>query len=96
MKFSKKILNYAAWITLLLTYLLPYQSTDGFATGFGYPISFLTVYDTKINRSLINTININILSFIADIGAIYIVIYLAYKISVKVKSTKMINKNKII
>jgi len=41
MKFNKKFFNWSAWLTLFITYVVPYQSTDGFATYFGYPFSFL-------------------------------------------------------
>lgn len=53
MNFNIKNFNRAAWITLLITYVLPYQWTDGFATKFGYPLPFLTVYKTSISNSLL-------------------------------------------
>lgn len=73
MKFNKKIFNAAAWITLIITYVLPYQSTNGIGTIFGYPFPFLTVYKT-INTSLLNSFYVNILTLAIDIFIVYFVI----------------------
>jgi hypothetical protein len=45
MKFSWKFFNWSAWIILVFTYTLPYQSADGFTTKYGYPFPFLTIYN---------------------------------------------------
>lgn len=73
MKFNKKTFNAAAWITLIITYILPYQSTNGIGTKFGYPFPFLTVY-TTINISLLKSFYVNILTFTIDIFIVYFVI----------------------
>jgi hypothetical protein len=94
MKFSKKLFNWSAWITLVITYILPYQSqsADGFATHFGYPFSFLTVYKTSINTSLFKTELIDILALAINIFIVYIVINFVNVLWGKVKSRKDINK----
>lgn len=94
MKFNKKFFNWSAWITLLITYVLPYQSTDGFATYFGYPFSFLTVYKTSINTSLFMTEHINLLSLALNILIVYFVISFANAQLVKVKSNRDMSKIK--
>jgi hypothetical protein len=95
MNFSKRILNWAAWVTLIATYLLPYQSTDGFATKFGYPFSFLTVYDAPINTSLSASLSLNPLTLAIDVMIFYFIIKHAYKLFEKIKPNKVnsIEKN---
>jgi hypothetical protein len=93
MSFNKKFFNLAAWITLFITYVFPYQSTDGFATHFGYPFSFLTVYKTSIKTSLLKSENVDLLTLAIDILIIYFVINFANALLVKVKSNE--DKNRI-
>lgn len=92
LKFKKSYLNWSAWITLILTYVLPYQSTDGFATKFGYPIPFLTTHDVPIDTTLLKSLDVNILSLAIDIMIVYFVINFAYGLVVKFKSNKDINQ----
>jgi hypothetical protein len=94
MKFNKKCFNWSAWITLLITYVLPYQSSDGFATDFGYPFSFLTVHKTSINTSLFKTEHINLLPLTLNILIVYLVISFANEQLVKAKSNKDSHKTK--
>ena len=93
MKFNKKFLNCSAWITIGTAYILPYQSTDGFATHFGYPFAFLTIYKTSINISLLMTNLIYLLPLVLNILIIYFVISFANVQLVKVRS-KRSNDNK--
>lgn len=77
MKFNKKFFNWSAWIILLITYVLPYQSTDGFATKFGYPFAFLTVYKTSAGHTLLMSQSLNILILTINILIVYFVINFA-------------------
>ena len=91
MNINKKFLNWSAWITLLMTYILPFQSTDGLATKFGYPFSFLTVYKTSVGTSLLTSQNINVLVLALNIMIIYFVIYFASAQFIKLNSYKKTN-----
>lgn len=90
MNLNKKFLNWSAWLTLMITYVLPYhsQSTDGLSTYFGYPFSFLTVHSRSINTSLLMTETINLLSLTLDILILYSVINFANAQLVKARSKK--------
>jgi hypothetical protein len=94
MKFNKKFFNWSAWITLIIAYVLPYQSTDGFATNFGYPFAFLTVHKTSITTSLLMTETLNILLLALNILIVYFVISFANVQFIKVKSGRDRNKPK--
>lgn len=86
MKFNKKLFNWSAWVTIIISYVLPYQSTDGFATHFGYPFSFLTVYKASINTSLLRSESLNLPAFAINILIIYFIINFANSLLVKHKS----------
>jgi len=92
MKFNKKFFNWSAWITLIISYVLPYQSTDGFAANFGYPFSFLTVYNTPINTSLLRSESLNLPAFAINILIIYFIISFVNAQLVKAKSKKGMNE----
>lgn len=96
MKVNKKLLNWSAWITLLIAYVLPYksQSTDGFATYFGYPISFLTVYKTSINTSLFMTERINLFTLAINILILYFLINFVNTQLVKIKFNRNMKNTK--
>ena len=61
-----KILNQAAWISLLLTFITPYElSSSGFKTQ-GYPVKYFT--------TLLFSTSTNLLGLISNILVIYIMI----------------------
>ncbi len=95
LKFNTKILNWAAWFTLLLTYVLPYQSTDGFATTFGYPFPFITMYNTSESTSLLKSSYLNVFPLAIDILIIYFVFNFAYRLLVKEKDLKHKKMNRL-
>jgi hypothetical protein len=87
MKINKKVLNWSIWLTLLMTYVLPYQSQskDGFSTNFGYPFPFFTVYKTPIQTSLLMSRTISLMPLILNITIIYFAIKFADKLLIKKK-----------
>jgi hypothetical protein len=48
-KINWKILNFAFWIEVILSYVLPFKVVDNFQYNVGFPIPFISVYDTKIS-----------------------------------------------
>ncbi|MBW9158498.1 hypothetical protein [Clostridium tagluense] len=96
MKFNKKIFNLSAWITLLIAYVLPYQSqsSDGHSTYLGYPLSFLTINNTPIYKTLFMTESIDIFTLTIDILIVYFVMHFANVYLSKVKLNKGMNKTK--
>jgi hypothetical protein len=75
-----KRLNLSAWITLFLTYILPYRYTDGFETSFGYPIPFVSVYDIPIDKTPFMSMSVNALAIIFDVLIVYLVIWIVMKL----------------
>jgi hypothetical protein len=87
MKFNKSFFNWSLWITLLSTYVLPYQSTDGFVAKYGYPFPFFTIHNTnRIGLTLLMSNTIDVVLLAIDIFIVYLVIYFIYAILIKRKS----------
>ncbi|MCH1962413.1 hypothetical protein MCG45_05940 [Clostridium perfringens] len=70
-----KILNQAAWISLLLTFITPYElDSSGFKT-WGYPIKYFTTYEfPQDSTTLLSSTSTSILGLISNILIIYIII----------------------
>ena len=63
-------------IVILMTYLLPYRSNDGFETQFGYPIPFISVYDVPIARTPFLSMSVSLLALLLDMAVVYGILYL--------------------
>lgn len=74
-KINFKILNQAAWLSLLLTFITPYElSSFGFKT-WGYPVKYFTTYEfPQDSTTLLSSTSTSILGLISNILIIYIVI----------------------
>lgn len=70
-----KILNQAAWISLLLTFITTYElSSSGFKT-WGYPVKYFTTYEfPQDSTTLLSSTSTNLLGLISNILVIYIII----------------------
>ncbi|HAT4246061.1 TPA: hypothetical protein I9059_001223 [Clostridium perfringens] len=70
-----KILNQAAWISLLLTFITPYElNSSGFKT-WGYPVKYFTTYEfPQDSNTLLFSTSTNLLGLILNILVIYILI----------------------
>ena len=90
MSFNKKILNYSIVISLLTAYILPCNSSDGFAFDYGYPIEFFTKYNKEItsNESILTSTALNLGALIGNILIIYFIIYIIIKIKNNIKTKK--------
>lgn len=70
-----KILNQAAWLSLVLTFITPYElDSSGFKT-WGYPVKYFTTYEfPQDSTTLLSSTSTSILRLISNILIIYIVI----------------------
>ena len=89
MKVNFKLLNISAWLVIISTYILPSQNFGGFTTKFGYPFSFLTVYDTPLKHTLLSSCYINIFGLALDIMVFYFTITLLNNLYIKHFKTKL-------
>ena len=75
MNLNRKILNWSVIITVLIAYIVPGRSTDGFSFEFGYPFGFFTMYNIELNvgDTILNSTLFNILGFALNILLVYLI-----------------------
>lgn len=88
MKIKWNLFNYSAWIVLLLTYILPSHNFGEFASEFGYPMPYLKIFNTKLNKTLLSSFSINILILLIDILIVYLIILYGQKLIFKIRMNK--------
>ncbi|MDK0570752.1 hypothetical protein P6O23_07240 [Clostridium perfringens] len=70
-----KILNQAAWISLLFTFITPYELDSSGFKNWGYPIKYFTTYEfPQDSTTLLSSTSTSILGLISNILIIYIII----------------------
>ena len=82
-KINWKQFNFAMWIEIVLSYLLPFQVKDNFQYQVGFPAPYLSVYDTEIGISPLMSMHLNPLGFLFDVLIIYLVLSAGAKIGQK-------------
>lgn len=80
-----KILNLAFWIEIVLSYLLPFKIIDNFQFKVGFPIPFITIYNTAIRVNPLMSMQLNPLALLLNAMIIYLIISLPIKASYKFK-----------
>ncbi len=78
-KINWKILNLSFWIEIVLSYILPFISIDNFQYKVGFPLPFLSVYDTEIRINPLMSMSLNPLPLLFNVVVIYLIISLAIK-----------------
>ncbi|WP_324823096.1 hypothetical protein [Sinanaerobacter sp. ZZT-01] len=78
-KINWKLINAAFWIEIILSYILPFKVVDDFQYMVGFPIPFLSVYDTKIGVNPLMSMALNPFGLLLN----GVIIYLILSISVK-------------
>lgn len=81
-----KILNLAFWIEIFLSYLLPFKIIDNFQYKVGFPIPFITIYNTAIRVNPLMSMQLNPLALLLNAMIIYLIISLPIKASYKFKT----------
>lgn len=74
-----KILNLAFWIEIVLSYLLPFKIIDNFQYKIGFPIPFISIYDTEIRVTPMMSMKLNPLALLLNGIIIYLIISLSIK-----------------
>lgn len=73
-KFNWKVFNIALWTEVLLAYILPFRVVNNFEYKAGFPISFISVYDTAISHNPMMSMHLNLGALLIDVAIIYFVI----------------------
>jgi hypothetical protein len=78
-KINWKILNWAFWIEIILSYVLPFRVVDDFQYKVGFPIPFITVYDRPIEVNPLMSMHLNPLGLVFNGFIIYFIILFAMR-----------------
>lgn len=78
-KINWKILNLSFWIEMLLAYFLPFEVKDNFSYQVGFPMPFLSIYDTKLGISPVASMHLNPIGLLVDGVIIYLIITVCMK-----------------
>lgn len=78
-KINWKILNTALWIEVVATYLLPFKGVDNFQYKAGFPIPFISVYDTAIGVNPLMSMHLNPIALFANAIILYLIISFCVK-----------------
>ncbi len=85
-KINWKILNLAFWIEIVLSYVIPFKIIDNFQYKVGFPIPFISIYDTDIRVTPLMSMQLNPLALLLNGIIIYLIISLSMKAYRKFKS----------
>lgn len=81
-----KIFNTAFWVEVILSYVLPFKVIDNFQYKVGFPIPFISVYDTKIGVNPLMSMHLNPLGLLFNVITIYFIILFALGAYHKIKN----------
>lgn len=84
-KINWKIFNVALWIEVLLSYVLPFKVIDNFEYRIGFPIPFISIYDTEIGINPFISMALNPLEFFLNGFIIYFIMMFIVKLRYKTK-----------
>lgn len=72
-KINLKVLNLAAWLTILLTFITPYELSSGGFKTWGFPFKYFTTYDfPQDGNTLLFSTSTNISVLFSNIVVIYL------------------------
>lgn len=73
-KINWKLFHLALWTELVLSYFLPFKATNDFQYHVGFPMSFLSVFDTKWQKSPFLSTHLNPFGLLLDVFIIYLIL----------------------
>lgn len=73
-KINWNLFHSSLWIEIVLSYFLPFKVTNDFQYQAGFPMSFLSVFDTKWGRSPFLSMHLNPLVLLLDVFVIYLIL----------------------
>ncbi|MDZ4993414.1 hypothetical protein GNF80_10605 [Clostridium perfringens] len=74
-RINLRVLNLAAWLTVLLTFITPFELNSGGFKTWGFPFKYFTTYEfPQESNTLLFSTSINISYLFSNIVIIYLVI----------------------
>lgn len=87
-KINWKTVNISFWIEIVLSYVLPFKVVDHFQYRVGFPIPFISVYNTEIGVSPLVSMHLNPLGLLANGIIIYLIISVVVRAYGKFKNSR--------
>lgn len=84
-KINWKIFNTALWGEIVLAYILPFRNVDNFKYQVGFPITFISVYDSSIGINPLMSMHFNPLALFINVVILYLIISVVIKVYHKFK-----------
>lgn len=84
-KINWKIFNYAFWIEIILSCLLPFSVQGNSQYNVGFPILFLTIHKGSVGVNPLMSMQLNPLALLIDGIIIYFMIGFGVKVYSKLK-----------
>ncbi len=88
-KINWMILNIAILIEVALSYFLPFNVADNGEYKVGFPFEYLTAYNTNLEVNPMMSMHVNPLLLLANVAAIYFLIFIIRKCFAKLKKKNM-------
>ena len=88
-KFSLKLFYIAFFIEMIFAYVMPFRMMDGGQAGVGFPLSFITIHDTKqLGFNPMMSMHLNPLMLLVDTIIIMAIIYGVKKLYKKYRKNR--------
>ena len=81
-----KLLNTAFWVEIMMSYVLPFQVVNSMEYQIGYPMPFLSFYNTTVGISPLTSMSFNPLGFLFNGVILYLIILAVMRVYRKFKS----------
>ncbi|MGL4454129.1 MAG: hypothetical protein ACRCTZ_23505 [Sarcina sp.] len=78
----------ASFLTFLITYIFPANSTNSYVSNYGFPVEFLSIPSNISWESLMQSMNLNLLGLTLNIAICYFLITLITNRLDKLKAKK--------
>lgn len=72
--------NIAVWVEIILAYIMPFRKINEIEAQVGYPIPFISVYDSSLGVNPMMSMNLNPLKFLINVIIIYYIIISIIKV----------------
>ena len=87
-KINWKFVNIVLWIEVVLCYVLPFKTIDNFQYQVGFPIPFISVYNTELATNPLMSMSLDPLGLLANGVIFYLLISACIKTYKKIRGNK--------
>lgn len=86
-KINWTLVNLAFWAEIILSYVLPFHMADAIQYQVGFPLPFLSVYNTAIGVNPLFSLSLNPLSLCFNVAVLYFALSCMVRLFRRAKGT---------